>query len=159
MDTRKRKSKDQESRVAKELSGRVTPASGALWGAKADVRNDIFLVECKTTEKDFYSLTFNTWDKVYHEAIKDSLRIPVMCIDILNGKYRYAVMCYKDLPEYNPLYSSVNLSKPSPYVAKSSFRVKDIGLFSLVNSRSNKAYCLVSMNWSSFLNEVVKFYE
>lgn len=161
MDTRKRKSKEQENRVAKEISGIVTPASGALWGAKADVRNDIFLVECKTTEKDFYSLTFNTWDKVYHEAIKDGLRIPVMCIDILNGKYRYAVMCYKDLPEYNPLYSSVNLygSKPSSYVAKSSFRVKDIGLFSLVNSRSNKAYCLVSMSWSSFLNEVVKSYE
>lgn len=41
MDVRKRNSKNQESRVAKEVLGKVTPASGALWGSKGDVRNDL----------------------------------------------------------------------------------------------------------------------
>lgn len=151
MDIRKRRSKKQESKVAKELSGKVTPASGALWGAKADVRSDIFLVECKTTEKDYYSLTFNTWDKIYHEAIKDGLRIPVMCIDLLNGKQRYAVVCSKDLPNYSKV---VQLDH-----AKTSFRVKDTGLFAVTNKQRNKVFCLVVIEWSAFLDEVVNEYE
>lgn len=53
MDVRK-KSQLQEKRVASELGGRVTPASGALWGAKGDVKSDLFLAECKTTEKPAY---------------------------------------------------------------------------------------------------------
>lgn len=48
---KKKKFKNQESRVAKEVSGKVTPASGALWGSKGDVRNDLFLIECKTTKR------------------------------------------------------------------------------------------------------------
>lgn len=156
MNTLKRVSKNQESRVAKEISGKVTPASGALWGAKADVRNDIFLVECKTTEKDFYSLTFNTWDKIYHEAIKDSLRIPVMCIDLLNGKQRYAVMCSKDLPD--SLHSSLYLLSDYDYLPKTSFRIKTEGHI-LITDKKNKVYELSVIEWSDFIEKVVSFYE
>lgn len=155
MDIR-RLSKRQESKVAKELSGKVTPASGALWGAKADVRNDTFLVECKTTEKDFYSLTFNTWDKIYHEAIKDSLRIPVMCIDLQNGKQRYAVMCSKDLPDrvHNSLYSLSDYD----HLPKTSFRIKSEGHI-VIADKKNKAYVLSVIEWSKFLDKVVSEYE
>ena len=156
MNTRKRNSKNQESKVAKELSGRVTPASGALWGAKADVRNDTFLVECKTTEKDFYSLTFNIWDKIYHEAIRDSLRIPVMCIDLLNGKQRYAVMCSKDLPD--SLHSSLYLLSDYDYLPKTSFRIKTEGHI-LITDKNNKVYELSVIKWSDFIEKVVSFYE
>ena len=60
----KRKSAKQEKRTAKEFGGRTTPASGALSGAKGDVRtgnrtngedtnsND-FLIENKYTDKDY----------------------------------------------------------------------------------------------------------
>ena len=154
MNTLKRISKNQESRVAKEISGKVTPASGALWGAKADVRNDIFLVECKTTEKDFYSLTFNIWDKIYHEAIKDSLRIPVMCIDLLNGKQRYAVMCSKDLPD--SIERQTLLQKD--YLPKTSFRIKTEGHI-LITDKKNKVYELSVIKWSDFIEKVVSFYE
>ena len=154
MNTRKRNSKNQESKVAKELSGRVTPASGALWGAKADVRNDTFLVECKTTEKDFYSLTFNTWDKIYREAIKDGLRIPVMCIDLLNGDKRYAVMCRKDLPYTEAFQLTDSYSEP-----KTSYRIKGVSSFVISNRSKEKVYDLSVIEWTAFLDEVVNSYE
>ena len=160
MDSRKRKSKDQESKVAKELVGRVTPASGALWGAKADVRNDVFLVECKTTEKDFYQLSFNVWDKIYREAIKDGLRVPVMCIDLNGGKERVAVMKTHDLGNYPPAYSlktALDISN-----GKTTFRIRYTpkGVrFYIENSKHNTGYDLQSIPWSEFLDTVVKSYE
>lgn len=157
MDTRKRKSKDQESRVAKELSGRVTPASGAMWGAKADVRNDLFLVECKTTEKLSYRLTFNVWHKIYKEAIKDGLRTPVMCIDTQNGKHKYAVMCTKDLSlgelDHLVVKSTSIKDKPS-YLIKTA----ESGRFYL-SSPKGLCYDLSLIPWSTFLEEVVPCYE
>ena len=94
MQDTKRKSTLQEKRVAKEVGGRTTPASGAMWGCKGDVRSDAFLVECKTTEKDKYSLSIATWNKIRREAIKDGMKIPIMCIDLCSGKYRFAVFEY-----------------------------------------------------------------
>lgn len=157
MDTRKRKSKDQESRVAKELSGRVTPASGAMWGAKADVRNDLFLVECKTTEKLSYRLTFNVWHKIYKEAIKDGLRTPVMCIDTQNGKHKYAVMCTKDLSlgELDHL-----VVKSTSIKDKSSYLIKTIESDRFyLSSPKGLCYDLSLISWSTFLEEVVPCYE
>ena len=82
MRTIKKRSQLQERSVAKDFNAKVTVASGALWGMKADVRNDKFLIECKTTEKDYYSLTSKVWEKIEQEAIKDHLRIPLMVIDL-----------------------------------------------------------------------------
>ena len=82
MRTIKKRSQLQEKSVAKDFNAKVTVASGALWGMKADVRNDKFLIECKTTEKDYYSLTSKVWEKIEQEAIKDHLRIPLMVIDL-----------------------------------------------------------------------------
>ena len=64
MKTVKRRSQLQEKSVAKDFNAKVTVASGALWGMKADVRNEKFLIECKTTEKDYYSLTAKVWEKI-----------------------------------------------------------------------------------------------
>lgn len=159
MDIRKRNSKNQENKVAKELAGKVTPASGALWGAKADVRNDKFLVECKTTEKDFYTLTFTVWDKINKEAIKDGLRIPVMCIDLHNGKDRYAVMSVKDLQQ--KVYSSL---PPLKNRSEKSFRVKQPCTAELYNQVayptmiSSTYYELAVFPWETFLNKVVPIY-
>ncbi len=86
------KSKNQEKNVAKELNAKTVVASGALWGAKGDVRNDKFLVECKITKRGYYVFKLETWEKIKNEAIKDGLRIPVMCIDLYDGKKRYAVL-------------------------------------------------------------------
>lgn len=153
MDERKRKSKKQESKVAKELSGKVTPASGALWGAKGDVRSEAFLVECKTTEKTSYRLTFNTWNKIYLEAIKDGLRIPVMCIDLKDGVYRYAVMCTKDIPhksEFSFIKKDLWGSNRSCSILPCERR------FNLFNG--SKTYDLTVIEWTKFLGLVVPEY-
>lgn len=100
----KKKSQLQEKSVAKDLNAKTVIASGALWGSKGDVRHDEFLVECKTTEKSFYSVTMTVWDKIEKEAIKDGLRIPLMCVDINNGEDRFAVFREKDFKHYKTYY-------------------------------------------------------
>lgn len=91
----KKKSQKQESSVAKEMDARTVVASGALWGAKGDVRNDRFLIECKTTEKDFYTITAKVWEKIQNEATKDNLREPLLIIDLHDSeKERYVCFPY-----------------------------------------------------------------
>lgn len=156
MDEKRAKSKKQESKVAKEMSGKVTPASGALWGCKADVRSEKFLVECKTTEKEFYSLTFNVWDKIYNEAIKEGLRVPVMCIDLNNGKERYAVLRTHDLGNYPPKCSALKALKTTS--RKMSYRVSCESRFFICNNKE-KVYDLSAIPWEDFLDSVVTDYE
>lgn len=112
MRTVKKRSQKQENSVAKTFGGRVTAASGALWGMKGDVRNDKFLIECKTTEKDFYTLTAKVWEKIQEEAIKDHMRTPLMIID-LKDKDRYVVFRPKDFSKtvISPLMSAVKVNK------------------------------------------------
>ena len=118
MKTVKRRSQKQEKSVAKDFNARVTVASGALWGMKGDIRNDKFLCECKTTEKDYYSLTAKVWEKIEQEATRDHLRIPLMVID-LEDKDRVVVFNPKDFEtplefQYDCTYNGDN---------KKSFRV------------------------------------
>ena len=61
---KKKKSKKQEERIAKQIGGKTVVASGALWGAKADVRNDKYLVEAKYTDTNYYTLNVRTWNKI-----------------------------------------------------------------------------------------------
>ena len=91
----KKRSKKQEERIAKEIGGRVVPASGALWAFKGDVRNDKYLIEAKFTDSNKYQLKYTTWDKIKREAINDGLRIPVMQIDIQGSQY--ALLRVEDL--------------------------------------------------------------
>ena len=91
---KKKKSKKQEERIAKQIGGKTVIASGALWSCKADVRNDKYLVEAKYTDTNYYTLNVRTWNKIAQEAIKDGLRVPVMCIDI--KKKSYAVLRVDD---------------------------------------------------------------
>ena len=100
----KRRSQKQEKSVAKDFNAKVTVASGAKWGMKADVRSDKFLIECKTTEKDYYPLTAKVWEKIEEEAIRDRGRIPLMIID-LQDKFRMVV--------FNPKY--FERKPPAPY--------------------------------------------
>lgn len=102
--TTKFKSNKQEKSVAKQFGGKQVIASGALWFASSDVRSDKFLIECKTTEKEYYSLTSKVWEKIEEEAVKDHMRIPLMVID-LEDRDRVVVFNPKDF--VTPI--------PSPY--------------------------------------------
>lgn len=96
----KYKSNKQEKRVAREINGRTQIASGSIDLFKGDVRSDIILAECKTTEKDRYVLSYKTWLKINREALKDGMRAPVMCIDLESGKHRYAIVDYNTWIDY-----------------------------------------------------------
>ena len=95
----KKISQKQEKSVAKELDAKTVVASGALWGAKADVRNKQYLVECKTTEKSFYTITSKVWEKICKEANRDGMRDPLLVIDLYNDhKQRYVCFPFNILP-------------------------------------------------------------
>ena len=118
----KKKSQLQEKSVAKDLDAKTVVASGALWGSKGDVRHDEFLVECKTTEKPFYSLTMKVWEKIEKEAVRDGLRTPLMCVDINDGKDRYAVFLEKHFKHYKT-YHDLETGDTS-WSDRDSFRVQ-----------------------------------
>lgn len=164
MKTVKKRSQKQEKSVAKDFSAKTVVASGALWGAKGDVRNDRFLIECKTTKKDYYSLTATVWEKIEDEAIRDRGRIPLMIID-LEDKDRLVVFRHS--------YFNIR-AVPQPYDCtsngdnKKSFRVslkdleeaeKDFGgyvyarLFLICGKRKNM---LFFMRYKDFEERVEK---
>ena len=158
MDTKK-KSQSQEKRVAKEIGGKTTIASGAFWSSKADVRSKLFLVECKTTEKDFYSLTYNVWNKVYNEAIKDGMRIPIMCIDLNNGRDKLAVLSTYDLGNFCPPCSAYEALARGE---KSSFRIKvakNGTRFTLRSPKNRRIFDLSAIPWEGFLLDTIPYYE
>lgn len=114
-------SKKQEKRIAKEMGAKVTIASGALDFQKADVRDDLFLVEAKTTEKQFYSLNVKTWNTISEQALRDGLRSPVMCIDLEDGYFSIAVL---DINDFEVLIGDHMITDPiRPIKAKSSTRI------------------------------------
>lgn len=150
----RKKSQKQEKKVAKELNGRVTPASGALDCAKGDVRSDYFLIECKTTSKDFYSLSLDTWDKISKEALRDGMRVPVMCIDLEDGERRYAVINESDFEDcYPPAYCYESDLK----VTTKSFRVKGEANIGWCYS-NRRPFRLMIINWDLFVTDVLPKY-
>lgn len=152
MDERKASSKLQEKRVANEIGGRTTPASGALWGSKADVKSEQFLVECKTTKNSYYSLNVKTWEKIKKEAISEGLRIPVMCIDLNNGKKRYAVMRTNDIGDYPSFTDMSHATKNSSVRIKGEMRI-------IFKSEGTLLYDLQVLPWDSFLKYIVPQYK
>lgn len=143
----KRKSQKQEKRVAKELGGRVTPASGALWGAKGDVRSEYFLVECKVTSKSSYPLKDTIWDKIAKEALHDNMREPVMCIE-LNDNEPYALV-YKSAFEESESFCNLVASYP---VYRIKGRQKSLsGPCCLIWESRYATWELVMLPWSNFI--------
>ena len=119
MKTVKKRSQKQEKSVAKKFGGKVTAASGALWGMKGDVRTDKFLIECKTTEKKYYTLTAKVWEKIAEEALKDHMRTPLMLIDLEDSE-RYVVFSPKDFVKttVSPLIKAVEIQYFMCYAVK-----------------------------------------
>lgn len=119
----KKKSQKQEKSVAKDLNAKTVVASGALWSAKGDCRSEKCLIECKTTDKTYYSVTAKVWEKIEEEATRDSMRTPLLVVDIA-GSGRFVVFKLSHFPEEK---------FPDPFVladndGKKSFRLKLNGL-------------------------------
>lgn len=95
--SKRSKSMQNESKVADLVSARVNIASGSLWFLKGDLRLPNFLLEDKMTDKEYYILKLKTWEKINKEAIRDSLRQPIMTLNI-DGD-RFGVMFYSTLQQ------------------------------------------------------------
>lgn len=76
--------------MAKDLGGKRQPGSGSKWNAKGDVRTDVSLVECKTTDKMSYSLKTEVLDKIQLEAMQQG-KYAILALELGNGR-RYAVV-------------------------------------------------------------------
>ena len=144
----KKKSQKQEKQVAKEIKGKTTIASGALYFQKADVRNDEFLVECKTTAKDYYPLTLDTWNRINKQAIKDGMRIPVMCIDLEDGKNRMAVFSELDFVFKDSYYLFAEVVTDEIFRKAKSYRVNSTPV---IVAFENLMYALCIAPWDIFL--------
>jgi hypothetical protein len=68
----KKRSKEQELSIARDMGGKAQPASGALKGSEGDVlcSDAGFLVEAKFTDKKSYSLKYDTIAKIKKEALR-----------------------------------------------------------------------------------------
>ncbi len=61
--------------------GSRVKGSGNQWSAPGDIKSKDFLFDSKITDNKSYSLTRETWDKLYEEALF-SYRIPVLSVQI-----------------------------------------------------------------------------
>ena len=158
--TTKFKSNLQERQVASDLLGRVQIASGAL-DDKADVRSKDFLCECKTTEKDSYTLKVDTWNKIQKEAYKLGL-CPIMCIQTndegvnLRQNKMYCLMRKADFDYYlaRKLDSVLPVNEPSIILMKKQSKVcrNDFELISSEFLCGEEFYPkLILFPWDSFL--------
>jgi hypothetical protein len=93
-------SNKQEQSIAKELNGKVTPASGATPFSKGDVRvNSAFRIECKFTLAETYTLKLDELIKIRNEAVR-KLEIPLFQIDFKGtNKSKYMVVPLREIKE------------------------------------------------------------
>ena len=135
-----------EKSVAEVLGGKPTIASGALWFQKADVRTPDLLVECKTTEKDYYIFKSKLWEKLKKEADRDKIKIPVFVIDFHNyiNKERVFVFSPQDFDikvkksDFDYFYGDDDICKDRKSVRLRMCGRYDICLFNLKHSEYGK---------------------
>lgn len=100
----KKKSQLQEKRIAKDLNGKIVPGSGAMWHSKGDTNLNLFLVEAKYTEEDYYRLKVSLWDKIKKEAYRIG-KLPLFQIELqerLNREEdKIIIMSVDDFEGYN----------------------------------------------------------
>jgi hypothetical protein len=92
--TTRSRSKKQETRIAKLLSGQTTLNSGATFGQN-DVITDYCEVEAKTTAKNSHSLKVSEWKKLVDKC--STKKIPIYQVEFEAEKLELAVISVKDL--------------------------------------------------------------
>jgi hypothetical protein len=89
----KKKWQQWESKTAKDFAGKLTPSSGNKWHSPGDVKNELFLIDSKTTVKKSYSISIETWDKLCEEAAFSD-RIPMLSLQL--GEFELVVLSKAD---------------------------------------------------------------
>ena len=73
-----------EKLAARRLKGRLTPASGALAGAKGDIVKRSFLIESKATKHESIGVRLAWLDKIAKEAL-DAGKDPALIIQFVDA--------------------------------------------------------------------------
>jgi hypothetical protein len=73
-----------EKRLAKSFQARLTPASGALSGAKSDFVLPSFRFEAKSTVNNSFSVKLEVLEKITREAMETN-REPVVTVSFVTG--------------------------------------------------------------------------
>jgi hypothetical protein len=76
--------KASEKKLAKSLSARLTPASGATDSSKGDMRAGDFLIESKSTIHASISLERDFFLKIAHEA-QFAGKVPALSVSFVTG--------------------------------------------------------------------------
>lgn len=79
--------REAEKSLSKRIGGKLTPASGAMVGAKGDMSKGEFLIEAKATQNDSMSLKKSWCHKIYQEALEKTKR-PAIAIAFTNDSGR-----------------------------------------------------------------------
>lgn len=155
MRTAKKRSQLQERAVARDLSAKTIIASGALWNAKGDVRNEKFLIECKTTEKDFYSVTSAIWNKIEEEAIRDGMRTPLLVVD-LRDLDRYVIFSPKSFNHQVKSYELAVYRNESKSYRLKGYSEAELPISFIIEQPSPKGvkrFSLMAMRIEDFMEE------
>lgn len=91
-----KQSRKHEVRLAKKFDGSRTPASGAFWSRKGDVRSETFLIEHKYTASKSISLKGEWLTKIQREAVLEG-RMPVLALHV--GGHDVVVLFEADFEE------------------------------------------------------------
>lgn len=92
-ETTRSRSKKQETRIAKELKGRITSNSGATFGEN-DVITDFCEIEAKTTKNKSFSIKTDEFQKLKGKCKIDKL--PIFQIDFETTKDKLVILDYED---------------------------------------------------------------
>ena len=76
-----------ERQVAAKLGARVTPASGAMEGAKGDMSLDDYLLEAKSSVNKSFSLKHEWLEKITQEALPLG-KTPALTVSFTDGSGR-----------------------------------------------------------------------
>lgn len=81
-----KRSRLQENKAAKDYKGFRTPASGATWHSKGDVKTDDYLIECKSTINKSFSLKIDSLYKLKKQALIEN-KLPIFEVEFSDATY------------------------------------------------------------------------
>jgi len=70
----------KEKNDAKDFDGKQTKRSGGNWWDKGDVKTGRFLIDCKTSKAERFSITAKMWKKLDREALV-SRKLPILSVE------------------------------------------------------------------------------
>lgn len=72
-----------EKRLAKEMGGRLRPASGAMAGVKGDIARGDVLLEAKSTTRDSLGVKYEWLAKISREAVAEN-KTPALAVSFVD---------------------------------------------------------------------------